>query len=114
MKNSCEGIGDETTVLAFIGALNRGGLLRHTMTRKKDAGKLTLNGMIAYASAYTAADDDAGGPLQAIAVHNSILSQMNLSSKCWFLVISGPIYLTFRESENILPEKPKLGEVAPL
>jgi hypothetical protein len=62
MKNSCEGVGDETAMLAFIGtafigALNRGGLVRHTLTREKDAGTLTLNGMIA--SAYATADDDA-------------------------------------------------------
>jgi hypothetical protein len=70
MKNSCEGIGDETAMLAFIGALNRGGLLRHTLTREKDARILTLNRMIAIASSYAAADDDAGAALQAVAVPN--------------------------------------------
>ena len=70
MKNSCEGIGDETAILAYINGLERGSLLRHTLTREKDAGILTLNSMIATASSYAAADDDARGSLMATAIPN--------------------------------------------
>ena len=70
MKNSCAGIGDETTILAFIGGLNRGTLLRHTLTREHDSRTITLNSMIATANAYATADDDARGSLQAVAVPN--------------------------------------------
>jgi hypothetical protein len=48
-------------MLTFIGALNRGGLLQHTLTRDKDTRKLTPNGMIVTDSSYAAADGDAGG-----------------------------------------------------
>jgi hypothetical protein len=68
MKNSCVGIGNETTMLTFIGGLSIGGLLRHTLTREHDARTLTLNQMISTASAYAAVDDDARGALQAVAV----------------------------------------------
>jgi hypothetical protein len=68
MKNFCEGIGDETAMLAFIGGLSREGLLQHTLRREYDARTLTLNQMISTASTYAAADDDARGALQAIAV----------------------------------------------
>jgi hypothetical protein len=33
MKNSCEGIKDETTIPTFIGGLEKGSLLRHTLMR---------------------------------------------------------------------------------
>ena len=68
MKNSCEGIGDETAMLAFIGGLARGSLLRHTLTREHDTRRLTLSNMIATASSFAAADDDARGSLQATAL----------------------------------------------
>ena len=68
MKNSCEGIGEETAMLAFIGGLPRGSLLRHTLTREHDTSRLTLSNMIATASSFAAADNDARGSLQATAL----------------------------------------------
>jgi hypothetical protein len=70
MKNCCAGIGDETAMLAYIGGLSRGGLLRHALTHEHESRTLNLNGMIATASAYAVANDDARGPLQAVMVRN--------------------------------------------
>jgi hypothetical protein len=53
---------------AFIGGLQRGGLLRHKLTCLVNANKLTLDDMITIASDHTAADDDAGGDLAATAI----------------------------------------------
>ncbi|KAK1649157.1 hypothetical protein QYE76_066962 [Lolium multiflorum] len=53
---------------AFIGGLQRGGLLRHKLTCLVNANKLTLDEMINIASDHTAADDDAGGDLAATAI----------------------------------------------
>ncbi|KAK1652596.1 hypothetical protein QYE76_070401 [Lolium multiflorum] len=52
---------------AFIGGLQRGGLLRHKLTCLANANKLTLDDMISIASDHTAADD-AGGDLAATAI----------------------------------------------
>ncbi|KAK1662085.1 hypothetical protein QYE76_050244 [Lolium multiflorum] len=53
---------------AFIGGLQRGGLLRHKLTCLANANKLTLDEMISIASDHTAADDDAGGDIAATAI----------------------------------------------
>jgi hypothetical protein len=71
MKNSCEGVTDESTILAFIDSLERGQLLRHRLLREWNEGKLTLNSMITIASNYTAADDDARKSLKASAIQNT-------------------------------------------
>ena len=68
MKNSCEGVHDQTAMHAFIEGLEKGTLLRHTLKRLQDGNQLTLNAMITEASRFTAADDDARGSLQASAV----------------------------------------------
>jgi hypothetical protein len=65
MKNSCEGVTDESAILAFIDSLERGQLLRHHLLRERNEGKLTLNSMITIASNYAAADDDARESLKA-------------------------------------------------
>jgi hypothetical protein len=59
MKNSCEGVTNESAILAFIDSLERGQLLCHRLLREWNEGKLTLNSMITIASNYAAADDDA-------------------------------------------------------
>ena len=68
MKNSCEGVHDQTAMHAFIEGLEKGTLLRHTLKRLQDENQLTLNSMIAEASTFAAADDDARGALQASAL----------------------------------------------
>jgi hypothetical protein len=78
MKNSCEEINNETAMLAFIAGLDRGPLLRHTLTRERDAGTLTLNGMIATASSFATADDDAHGSLMATVLP----TQSKKNNKC--------------------------------
>jgi hypothetical protein len=55
MKNSCEGVIDESAILAFINSLERGQLLR--LLRERNEGKLTLNSMISIASNYAATHD---------------------------------------------------------
>jgi hypothetical protein len=65
MKNSCEGVTDESAILVFIDSLERGQLLRHRLLREQNEGKLTLNSMITIASNYAAADDDARESLKA-------------------------------------------------
>jgi hypothetical protein len=65
MKNSCEGVTDESTILAFIDSLERGWLLCHRLSRERNEGKLTLNSMITIASNYAAVDDDARESLKA-------------------------------------------------
>jgi hypothetical protein len=70
MKNSCEGINAETAILAFIGGLERGSFLRHTLLREQDKQKLTINGMISIASSFGAADDDARDSLMATTLPN--------------------------------------------
>ncbi|KAK1691886.1 hypothetical protein QYE76_008583 [Lolium multiflorum] len=67
-RNSCENIDDTTAMLAFIGGLQRGGLLRHKLMCEYNARSLNLNDMISIASIHSAVDDDAGGDLQATAI----------------------------------------------
>ncbi|KAK1683497.1 hypothetical protein QYE76_044345 [Lolium multiflorum] len=57
-RNECENVDNRTAMHAFIGGLQRGGLLRHKLTLV-NANKLTLDEMINIASDHTAADDDA-------------------------------------------------------
>jgi hypothetical protein len=71
MKNSCEGVTDESAILAFIDSLKRGQLLRHRLLRERNEGKLTLNSMITIARNYAAADDDARESLKASAIQNT-------------------------------------------
>jgi hypothetical protein len=71
MKNSCEGVTDVSTILAFIDSLERGQLLCHRLLQERNEGKLTLNSMIIIASNYTAADDDARESLKASAIQNT-------------------------------------------
>ncbi|KAK1614823.1 hypothetical protein QYE76_020340 [Lolium multiflorum] len=66
--NECENVDNRTAMHAFIGGLQRGGLLRHKLTCLVNANKLTLDEMINIASDHTAADDDAGGDLAATAI----------------------------------------------
>jgi hypothetical protein len=68
MKNSCKGVTDESTILAFIDSLERGQLLRHCLLRERNKGKLTLNSMITIASNYAVANDDACESLKASAI----------------------------------------------
>jgi hypothetical protein len=68
MKNSCEGVTNESTILAFIDSLERGQLLCHRLLRERNKGKLTLNSMITIASNYAATDDDARESLKASAI----------------------------------------------
>jgi hypothetical protein len=79
MKNSCEGVTDESAILAFIDSLERGQLLRHCLLRERNEGKLTLNSMITIASNYAAADDDARESLKASAIQNN--GKQNNSNK---------------------------------
>ncbi|KAK1668352.1 hypothetical protein QYE76_056511 [Lolium multiflorum] len=67
-KNECENVDNRTAMHAFIGGLQRGGLLRHKLTCLVNTNKLTLDDMITIASDHTAADDDAGGDLAATAI----------------------------------------------
>ncbi|KAK1694618.1 hypothetical protein QYE76_011315 [Lolium multiflorum] len=67
-RNECENMDNRTTMHAFIGGLQRGGLLRHKLTCLVNANKLTLDEMITIASDHTAADDDAGGDLAATSI----------------------------------------------
>lgn len=67
-RNSCESIDDTMSMLAFIGGLQRGSLLRHKLTCEHNARRLNLNEMISIASIHTAADDDAGGDMPATAI----------------------------------------------
>src|SRR4051812_36318568 len=60
-RNACEGVKDKTCMLAFINGLRRRSIMRHKLQCDKNAGVLTLNDMIHYASNCTAADDDARG-----------------------------------------------------
>jgi hypothetical protein len=71
MKNSCEGVTDESAILVFIDSLERGQLLRHRLLRERNEGKLTLNSLITIASNYAAADDDARESLKAYAIQNT-------------------------------------------
>ncbi|XP_051221167.1 uncharacterized protein [Lolium perenne] len=64
-RNVCENLDNRTAMLAFIGVLQRGGLLRHKLTCLVNEQKLTLDDMIPIASTHTAVDDDAGGELSA-------------------------------------------------
>jgi hypothetical protein len=79
MKNSCEGVTDESAILAFIDSLERGQLLRHRLLRERNEGKLTLNSMITIASNYAAAADDARESLKASAIQNT--GKRNSSNK---------------------------------
>ncbi|KAK1647032.1 hypothetical protein QYE76_064837 [Lolium multiflorum] len=67
-RSGCENIDDTTSMLAFIGGLQRGGLFRHKLTCEYNDRKLDLNKMISIASIHTTADDDTGGELPAIAL----------------------------------------------
>jgi hypothetical protein len=71
MKKSCEGVTDESTILAFIDSLERGQLLRHRLLQERTEGKLTLNSMITITSNYAAADDDARESLKASVIQNT-------------------------------------------
>jgi hypothetical protein len=71
MKNSYEGVTDESAILAFIDSLERGQLLRHLLLQERNEGKLTLNSMISIASNYVAADDDTRESLKASAIQNT-------------------------------------------
>jgi hypothetical protein len=71
MKNSCEGVTNESAILAFIYSLEKGQLLRHCLLREWNEGKLTLNSMITVASNYVAADDDTRESLKASAIQNT-------------------------------------------
>jgi hypothetical protein len=77
MKNSCEGVTDKSTILAFIDSLERGQLLRHHLLRERNEGKLTLNSMITIASNYAAAA--ARESLKASAIQNT--GKRNSSNK---------------------------------
>ena len=67
-RNECENVDNRTAMHAFIGGLQRGGLLRHKLTCLINENKLTLDDMIGIAHTHTAADDDAGGELTATAI----------------------------------------------
>ena len=67
-RNECENVDNRTAMHAFIGGLQRGGLLWHKLTCLVNANKLTLDDMITIASDHTAADDDAGGDLAATTI----------------------------------------------
>jgi hypothetical protein len=71
MKNSCEGVTDESAILAFIDSLERGQLLRHRLLQERNKGKLTLNSMISIASNYAATAADAHESLKASAIQNT-------------------------------------------
>jgi hypothetical protein len=71
MKNSYEGVTDESAILTFIDSLERGQLLRHRLLWEWNEGKLTLNSMITIASNYAAAADDARESLKASAIQNT-------------------------------------------
>jgi hypothetical protein len=71
MKNSCEGVTDESAILTFIDSLERGQLLSHCLLRERNKGKLTLNSMITIASNYMAIDDYARESLKASAIQNT-------------------------------------------
>jgi hypothetical protein len=71
MKNSCEGVTDESAILAFIDSLERGHLLLHRLLRERNEWKLTLNSMITIASNYAATADDARESLKASAIQNT-------------------------------------------
>jgi hypothetical protein len=79
MKNSYEGVTDESAILAFIDSLERGQLLRHRLLRERNEGKLTLNSMITIASNYAATDNDAHESLKASAIQN--IGKRNNSNK---------------------------------
>ena len=70
-RNACESVDDKTAILAFIGGLRAGNLLRYNLTCKLNAGTLTLNEMISDACNGAAAEDDARGFMQASAVPGS-------------------------------------------
>jgi hypothetical protein len=71
MKNSYEGVTDESAILAFIDSLERGQLLLHRLLQEQNEGKLTLNSMITIASNYMAAIDDSRESLKASAIQNT-------------------------------------------
>jgi hypothetical protein len=71
MKNSCEGVTNESAILAFIDGLERGQLLRHRLLRERNKGKLTLNSMISIASNYGATAADACESLKASVIQNT-------------------------------------------
>ncbi|KAK1677142.1 hypothetical protein QYE76_037990 [Lolium multiflorum] len=67
-RNECENVDNRTAMHAFIGGLQRGGLLRHKLTCLINENNLTLDDMIGIASTHTATDDDASGELTATAI----------------------------------------------
>jgi hypothetical protein len=71
MKNSCEGVSNESAIFAFIYSLERGQLLRHRLLQERNKGKQTLNSMITIASNYSTAVDDARESLKASAIQNT-------------------------------------------
>ena len=80
-RNACESIDDRTAILAFVGALRAGNLLRYNLTVKHNAGTLTLNEIINDASNGAAAEDDARGVIQAVAVSGSQQKKNNNNNK---------------------------------
>jgi hypothetical protein len=71
MKNSCEGVTDESAILTFINSLEKGQLLHPRLLRERNEGKLTLNSMISITSNYAAAAADARKLLKASAIQNT-------------------------------------------
>jgi hypothetical protein len=71
IKNSYEGVTNESAILAFIDNLERGQLLRHRLLRERNEGKRTLNSMITIASNYAAAADNTREYLKASAIQNT-------------------------------------------
>ncbi|KAK1692348.1 hypothetical protein QYE76_009045 [Lolium multiflorum] len=67
-RNECKNVDNRTAMHAFIGGLQRGGLLRHKLTCLINENNLTLDDMIGIASTHTAADDNADGELTATAI----------------------------------------------
>jgi hypothetical protein len=71
MKNSCEGVTEESSILAFIDSLERGQMLRHHLLQERNEEKLTLNSMIPIASNYAATDYEARESLETSAIQNT-------------------------------------------
>ncbi|KAK1609377.1 hypothetical protein QYE76_033050 [Lolium multiflorum] len=67
-RNECENMDNRSAMHAFIGGLQRGGLLRHKLTCLINENNLTWYDMIGIASTHTAADDYTGGELSATAI----------------------------------------------
>ena len=64
MKNSCKGVNDQKEINAFVEGLEKGTLLQHTL---KNVQPKEIGQMIAIASEYAAANDDARGTPLSVA-----------------------------------------------